>query len=304
MARIALVTAVESRSHDADLPLLQPACAAAGLDAHVVGWDDPSVSWRRFDAAVLRSPWNYMERLPAFLDWCARVDRRTRLLNPLSVVRWNTDKHYLADLAARGVPVVPTRFVEPGADPAQALEDFLAAHRCEEFVVKPAVGAGSRDTRRHARAGAAEAIAHLARLVDAGRSAMLQPYQHAVDTRGETALLYFGGEFSHAVRKAALLERDGTARSHTGAPEVIQPSAPGADERALADRILGIVAAHPALDGPLAYARVDLVPGEDGRPRLLELELCEPALFFSHAPGSAERFATRLASLVRDHTRP
>lgn len=193
MARIALVTAVESRSHDADLPLLQPACAAAGLDAHVVGWDDPSVSWRRFDAAVLRSPWNYMERLPAFLDWCARVDRRTRLLNPLSVVRWNTDKHYLADLAARGVPVVPTRFVEPGADPAQALEDFLAAHRCEEFVVKPAVSAGSRDTRRHARAGAAEAIAHLARLVDAGRSAMLQPYQHAVDTRGETALLYFRG---------------------------------------------------------------------------------------------------------------
>lgn len=304
MPRIALVTAVDSLSRDTDLPLLQPACAAAGLEAHVVAWDDPSVSWRRFDAAVLRSPWNYMERLPAFLDWCAHVDRCTRLLNPLPVVRWNTDKHYLADLAARGVAVVATRFVEPGDAADAALEGLLRAFACDEFVVKPAVSAGSRDTRRYGRDRTSAATDHLARLLAAGRSAMLQPYQRAVDTRGETALLYFGGEYSHAIRKAALLEPDGTAKSHSSAPEAIQPCTPAEDERALADRILAIVAAHPSSDGPLAYARVDLVPGEDGRPQLLELELCEPSLFVTHAPGSAERFAVRLAALLRDQTRP
>ncbi|HZH44644.1 MAG TPA: hypothetical protein VEY50_11240 [Lysobacter sp.] len=298
MLRIALVTAVESRAHDTDLPLLAPACAAAGLAAEVIAWDDPSVSWGRFDAVVLRSPWNYMERLPAFLDWCTRVDRASRLLNPLPVVRWNTDKHYLADLAAREVPVVPTRFVEPDAEPLPALEAFLATFDCAEFVVKPAVSAGSRDTHRYGREQTFLAANHLGRLLTAGRSAMLQPYLPAVDTHGETALLYFAGDYSHAIRKAALLERDGTARSHTAAPDVIRPCEPTEDERALAERILAIVAAHPALGGMLAYARVDLVRGDDGKPRLLELELCEPALFVTHAPGSAERFAARLAALL------
>lgn len=300
MPLIALVTAIESRAHDDDLPALAAACAAAGVDAHVLAWDDPTVSWARFDAAVLRSPWNYMERLHDFLAWCARVDRRTRLLNPLSVVRWNTDKHYLADLAVRGVPVVPTRFVEPDEDAdaavAAALAEFAEAY---EIVVKPSVSAGSRDTRRHPRRRPQAIAAHVRRLLEARRSVMLQPYLSAIDARGETALLYFAGAYSHAVRKAALLEADGAARSHTSAPEVIRAHEPASEERALADRVLAIVAAHPALEGPLAYARVDLIPGDDGAPRLLELELCEPALFVRHAPGSAERFADAVAALLR-----
>ena len=117
-----------------------------------MAWDDPTVNWGRFDTVLLRSPWDYTERLPEFLAWAERVDRATLLLNPLNVVRWNTDKHYLADLAAVGIPTVPTTFVEPDAEPMEALSRFLEAFAdVDEFVVKPTVSAGSRDTQRYRR---------------------------------------------------------------------------------------------------------------------------------------------------------
>ena len=177
MTRIAFVTAIASLSRDEDMPLLLAASAAAGLVAEVRAWDDPTVSWRRYDRIVLRSPWDYHTRLGEFLDWCGRAEIAPRLLNALDVVRWNTDKHYLADLEAAGVPVVPTRFVEPGADPLASLDAALAAFAgAGEWVVKPTVSAGSADTRRYARDEIPAAADHLGRLLDAGRSAMLQPY--------------------------------------------------------------------------------------------------------------------------------
>src|SRR5688572_19748652 len=113
MPRLALVTAIAAAGLDDDLTPLLDACTRAGIDTQVRAWDDPSVAWGRFDAVLLRSPWDYTERLPDFLDWCTRVTGQSRLLNPLPVVSWNTDKHYLADLLAHGVAVVSTGFVEP-----------------------------------------------------------------------------------------------------------------------------------------------------------------------------------------------
>src|SRR5687767_1634985 len=141
MKTLALVTAVTATGHDDDLAPLLEACAQAGLLARAIAWDDATVSWRRFDAVLLRSPWDYTERLVEFLGWCDHVQQSTRLLNPHSVVRWNTDKHYLAELEAAGMPVVPTVFVEPEAEPLEALQAFLAGEAAEEFVVKPAVSA-------------------------------------------------------------------------------------------------------------------------------------------------------------------
>ena len=107
---------------------------------------------------------------------------------PAAVVRWNTDKHYLVDLAARGIPVVPSTFVEPGMPPLPTLQAFLAAQaQADEFVVKPAVGAGSRDAQRYARSQESAAANHVARLLDGGRSVLLQPYLASVDRDGETA---------------------------------------------------------------------------------------------------------------------
>jgi len=296
MPTIALATAVASTGHDADLPPLLQACAAAGMGAEVRAWDDQTVSWSRFDAVLLRSPWDYTERLAEFLQWCTHVSAQSMLLNPLPVVRWNTDKHYLLQLAAQGVAVVPSTFVEPGMQPLPALDAFLAGSEAtgaavvDQFVVKPAVGAGSCDARRYARGQESAAANHIARLLDAGRSVLLQPYLPAIDRDGETALVHFNGSFSHAVRKAPLLQPDGVATSHVATPDVITARTPAADELALAALVLDATSALLDLAAPLSYARVDLIRDTDGAPRLLELELCEPALFFDHAPGSAERF--------------
>ena len=117
MRTVALVTAVAATGHDDDLVPLLDACADAGLHARAVAWDDPTVNWGRFDTVLLRSPWDYTERLPEFLAWAERVDRATLLLNPLNVVRWNTDKHYLADLAAVGIPRCRPRSWSPMPSP-------------------------------------------------------------------------------------------------------------------------------------------------------------------------------------------
>lgn len=302
MKTLALVTAIAATGHDDDLAPLLDACAKVGVHARAVAWDDPTISWRQFDAALLRSPWDYTERLPEFLAWCDRLDQHIPLLNPVHVVRWNTDKHYLSDLMTTGVPVVATTFVEPDAEPLLALQAFLAVDSAPEFVVKPAISAGARDTQRYSRAQEFAAGNHIARLLDQGRSAMLQPYLAAVDNIGETALIYFDGRFSHAIRKGALLQRDAAATDTPFAAGDITSHEATPSELTLADRVLAAASRLLQLGEPLSYARVDLIRDDEGHPRLLELELTEPSLFFAQSPGSAERFAAILADRLGSGT--
>jgi O-ureido-D-serine cyclo-ligase len=293
---VALVTAREARGLDEDLPPLEAALQAAGLQTRVVDWDDPGVRWASFGLALLRSTWDYTDRLGEFLAWVDSAAAVTTLLNPPRVVRWNTDKHYLSELARAGVPVVPSSFIEPGETAELGLKALLARHESAEFVVKPAVGAGSRDTQRHLRSELPGAIAHAQRLLAAQRSVLLQPYLERVDTDGETALMFFAGRFSHAIRKGPLLPRGSSASPAIGlfAPEKITPRLPGADELRVAEQVL---AALP-FGAPL-YARIDLIRDNTGAPVLLELELTEPSLFFAYATGSAERFS---AAVVQQAT--
>jgi O-ureido-D-serine cyclo-ligase len=171
-------------------------------------------------------------------------------VNPLEVVRWNTDKRYLVELARAGVPVVPTRFVSPGADAAAELERFLAggdsftggrSHEFTDYVVKPAIGAASRDAARYARTGRAQGLAHLTRLLEAGREAMLQPYQEHVDTHGETAVMFFDGTLSHAVRKEPQLRAGAGPVSRLFALEQITPREIDAEERRAAERLAAAI---------------------------------------------------------------
>ncbi len=295
MPRIAITSAIAATGRDDDQIPLLAACANAGFDAQVVAWDDPTVSWARYDVVLLRSTWDYTERLAPFLAWCQRMSRVTTLLNPWPVLRWNTDKHYLADLAQAGVPIVPSTFVETSHEPLPALHAFCAAYPgSDEFVVKPAVGAGSRDTQRYARDQEFAAANHIGRLLDAGRSVLLQPYLTSVDHDGETALMYFDGHFSHAIRKGPLLRKDNGATDALFAPEAITARVPGDDERDLAERVLAAMTKTLGLASPLAYARIDLIRDASGTPCLLELELCEPSLFFAHGKGSAACFVDAL----------
>jgi glutathione synthase/RimK-type ligase-like ATP-grasp enzyme len=288
---VALVSARAAHALDEDLPILITAFAAAGAQAEIADWDDPDVDWGRFDLALLRSAWDYTERLPQFLAWVERTAALTALLNPVTVVRWNSDKHYLQTLGRAGLPVVPTSFVEVGIDPRPVLAEFLARHACTEVVVKPAVGAGSRDARRHARSATEEILAHIRPLLAAGRSMMLQPYLDGVDRDGETALMFIDGRFSHAIRKGPLLPAGAPATTALFAAEDIRTRVPGADELAVAERVM---AQLPF--GPLLYGRIDLIRDEGGRPCVLELELTEPSLYVSYEPASAERLVTAALS--------
>jgi glutathione synthase/RimK-type ligase-like ATP-grasp enzyme len=285
LRRIALVTAQEARALDQDLLPLANALHHAGVEAHIVSWDEAQ-DWSQFNMLLLRSTWDYMSRLEEFLSWAERAARAAPLVNSLPLVRWNIDKHYLGVLAQAGVPVVPTTFLEPGADVAAALEHFLARTEGSEFVVKPAIGVGSRDAQRHHRDARSLAVAHARRLLTAGRSALLQPYLSRVDEEGEAALIFFGGEFSHSIRKGALLQPGGGATAALFAPEMISPRVAAADELQLARQALAAVPFAMPL-----YARVDLIRDVRGQPLLLELELIEPSLFFAQAPQAAARFA-------------
>ena len=291
MTRVALVTAAAARNLDEDLVPLDVALRETGVDASIVDWDDASIDWSLFDLTVLRSTWDYSTRLSEFLAWIDRIAPATTLLNPQDVVRWNTDKHYLAQLANAGVPTVPSTFVEPGDDVRSSLDAFLARSG-DEFVVKPSVGAGSRDAQRYASSESDAALAHAKRLLDANRSVLLQPYLGRVDAYGETALMFFEGRFSHAIRKGPLLRRgEGPTRALFAAEHITTREA-SADEIAVAEQTLAAI----PFAKPLLYARVDLIHDDVGAPCVLELELSEPSLFFAQAPGSAERFAQAIAA--------
>jgi len=277
--RVAVATAADVRERDEDWVPFRDALAAAGAQPELVAWDDPGVGWGAFDRVVVRSTWDYyLGRRDEFLAWAAAVAARTHLANPPAVLRWNTDKRYLAELAAAGLPVVPTAFAGPGED--------VVLPDAEEVVVKPTVSAGSRDTARHRDRDAARD--HVRRLQAAGRTAMVQPYLPAVDDAGESALVFLAGRYSHAVRKGPLLAPGGASSDALWAEEDIRPRDPAPAELAVAEQVLDAV---PFRRGDLLYARVDLLPGPDGAPTLLELELTEPSLFLATAPGAAGRLA-------------
>ncbi|GAB1646140.1 ATP-grasp domain-containing protein [Krasilnikovia sp. MM14-A1259] len=282
-SRVALVTSDHFPDLYADDHPLRAALRARGVAVDAVCWDDPAADWAAYDLAVLRSTWDYPPRRDAFVAWAGSVPR---LANPADIVAWNTDKHYLRDLAEAGVPVTPTRFVEPG--------EAWTAPAAGEWVVKPAISIGSRDSGRYRLPEQSElAQAHVARLGAAGRTAMVQPYLAAVDTVGETAVLCTPDKtgalrYSHAVRKDALLHGPDAGSDPSAYRQEISSREAGEAELAVAALAL---AAIPGGADRLLYARVDLIPGPDGRPLLVELELTEPSLFLLYDDGAADRLA-------------
>lgn len=280
MTRIALATCAEVPELDDEGRLLLAALRERGTQTEPVVWD-ADADWGGFDLVVVRATWDYAERIEEFLAWADHVAGVSRLLNPAPVLRWNTDKRYLADLEAAGVPIVPTQFLAPGEQTGHRFEDV-------EHVVKPVVSAGSRGALRLAPHEVDRSRSHVASLLDEGRPAMVQPYLHEVDEHGETALLYLDGAFSHAMRKGPLLTPGMDLVGDLFLQEEMSPREPSDAERELADAVLASVPA--GLGEDLLYARVDLLPSPDG-PRLLELELAEPSLFLDHHLPSVDLFA-------------
>jgi len=282
-ATVALVTCAELPDLDPDDRLLLDPLAGQGIQVSAAVWDDPDVDWASFDLVVLRSTWDYARRRDDFVAWASAVPT---LVNPADVVAWNTDKRYLRELAAAGVPVVATSWVEP--------RDAWAPPADGEWVIKPAVSAGSKDTGRYDLADPAHlelAATHVARLQAAGRLVMIQPYLPAVDSYGETAVLYLDGAYSHSIRKGPLLVGPDLGEAGLYKEETVTARLPTPAELKVAEAALAAVPGG----NRLLYARIDMIPGLDGEPLLVELELTEPSLFLATAPGAAERLSTAIA---------
>ncbi|HEY2769601.1 MAG TPA: hypothetical protein VGI87_03495 [Solirubrobacteraceae bacterium] len=276
-ARLAIATCSAFPQLPEDEPLLLDELRTRGVPAEPVVWDSPGIHWGGYELVVIRSTWDYVAQRERFLAWAESLPR---VLNAPEVLRWNTDKRYLADVPG----AIPTQFVVDGEDWAPP---------AAEFVVKPSVSAGARDAARYSEADTARARAHVEQLVAGGRTAMVQPYLSSVDARGETALLYFGGRYSHAIRKGPLLVSGADPGEQLYANEHVTTRQPDPDELAAGDRVLD---ALPFPRSELLYARVDLIRGPEGEPRLIELELTEPSLFLSHGEGAAGRLAEEIVA--------
>ena len=295
MPEVCFVTCARLPDLDADDRLALEPLATLGCQVTGAVWDDPQVDWERFDVTVLRSTWDYTDRRDDFVRWAQSVPR---LLNPAHVVTWNTDKLYLEELAKAGVRTLPTAWITYG--------DEITLPNGGEYVVKPSVGAGSIDADRYdfgdaqARARAAE---HVSRLVARGYTVMVQPFAAAIETLGEAGVILIDGEFSHTIRKGSMLgtslkEVDGLFKE-----ERIEAAHASAKEMELARAAVDAAVRIMELDEPLLYARVDMVPDDQGRPTLMELELTEPSLFMITTPGSETRFATAVANRAKHRGR-
>ena len=288
---IAIVTCAAFADLDPDDQLLLPALSSRGMNFEITVWDDPTVQWDRFDLVLIRSTWDYSPRRNEFMEWLKKVSAITTLMNPVDVIFWSSDKHYLNDLANAGVPTVPTSFFEIG--------DVLILPKAQ-FVIKPSISAGSRDTYRLSADKHDEALEAMESIHASGRSVMIQPYLKSVDTSAETALIFIAGVFSHAIRKGPLLQLDNAAQEFHGGLFIKEEIA----ARTATPAQLKV--AHQALtiapQGWL-YARVDLIDDDQGNPVVLELEMVEPSLFFEVdsdiATGAPGRLAQAIAQLCQ-----
>lgn len=279
---ITLLTEVRHPDLTSDDRLLRGALEARGATVRAAIWNDPAVDWSASAVTVFRSTWDYFHHIREFAEWLDVVELQTRLVNDGKTVRWNMHKGYLRDLAERGVPIVPTLFVDHGdhfdLSPPQAPGEW------SDVVIKPCVSGSSFGAARFdLRTATAEAQSHLQSLV-AVRDTMVQPYLAAVETERERSLIFFDGSYSHAIRKTPF-----TAWS-AGATDLRHDAS--AEEIAFGRGVLGVLDTMPA------YARVDIVPA-DGSPLLMELEVIEPSLFFDALPGSEDALAEILLRDVR-----
>lgn len=274
MRRVAIAT---SRSDDVNLDpdaeLLLQALNQVGVEGSMCAWDDDSVNWSDFELTIIRSTWDYTRDREGFLTWARGVER---LLNPYSIIEYSTDKHYLADLAARSHHIVPSTFCDVGDE---------SAFPKGRFVVKPTVGAGSIDAEQYGVDDHDLARAHVRRLHAGGRDAMIQPYVSSIDDDGERAMVFIDGTFSHAMTKGAMLNTAPDDRDALFRREQMSVANAELDAVAFAEAVL-----DEAEFRGILYGRVDLVRMSEGW-AIMELELVEPSLFLAYDDWAARRLA-------------
>lgn len=284
--RVRLVTwdrALPDGDYDS-VPLLG-ALRRRNVSAEIRSWTDRTVDWSDAYITVIRSTWDYHERLDAFLDWARRTASVTALFNPPDLLRWNTDKRYLLDLERAGVDVVPTVAIERAE--TTSIASAVRQYGWSDVVLKPAVSLDGHGVHRFTAGSDSMSLA-IDALADAG-PVILQPFMQRIVRDGEVSLAFIAGAFSHAVRKRPA---HGDFRVQERLGGSVEAAEPPAGSTVFGQRVLATLPVVPL------YARIDLIGSDDAPFLLTELELVEPSLFLATDPEAADRFAAAIERLL------
>ncbi len=261
--------------------------ALHSLDLKVTrkSWTDKSFNWASAEFALFRTTWDYFNNYEAFKNWLNITQHKTTFINPIELVRWNMDKHYLQDLKNKNIHIVETHFIEKGN------KDSLASH-CKkiihtEFILKPAVSGTARHTYKLTEQNLSVHESIFKELIS-NEAMLLQPFQKNIVEEGEVAMMVIGGRFTHAVLKKV---KPGDFRVQDDFGGTLHDYNPSPDEIEFAER-----AVAACLPLPL-YARVDIVTDNQNLPAIMELELIEPEMWFRRNPIAAERLAEVIKKL-------
>ena len=273
--KIAYVSCQNLPEPDIDeIPLVE-GLKSAGHDASVAGWDDEAVDWASFDAILIRATWNYAWHLDAFRAWIARANEQTALINPIETLEWNLHKGYLRELERAGIPIIPTAFFDQCA--SVSIMELCESRGWSRIVIKPTVSAGSFGTRAFdlCKGEAPAAQAFFDEMI-AQREMMIQRFIPSVESVGETALIVIDGQLTHAIEKRPRFDDQDE--------EVYLRDSISDEMRDIATKVID------AANKAHLYARVDVIPDDDGSLMLSELEMLEPSLFFPYSERAVEVF--------------
>ena len=253
---------------DLDIPFAIKAAEQLEIDLVFANWNDKSIAWESFDAAVIRSAWDYVPVRDEFLQFSKNVETKTKLFNSCEVMKWNTNKTYLSILENKGVPIIPTKFANNLDEALPAIR--WAFEKAPAVAIKPTVGAGARLAGKASTE--VEAIDYVKKILEAKRTVIIQPYILSVDDEGEKAIIVINGEISHAAKKVPALTKGG----HGDAAGQLEITT---EMRDIVKNISNAVSEW----NDLLFARIDVVRmGE--KLVLMELELTEPWLFMQFRP--------------------
>lgn len=258
---------------------LKNALEAKGLKVKRTYWDHPTYDWSNTKAVVFRTIWDYFERFDEFWPWLESIKEKTILINPFSLIKWNIDKHYLRDLAQKGIQIVPTHFVDKGN--WQGLKEVCEINHWKNIVIKPAISGAAFHTYKILDAEISEKEELFKQLVTE-RDMLVQEYQETITTLGEASLMVFNGKYTHAILKKA---KSGDFRVQDDFGGTVHPYYPSEKEIAFAEKVFAACNPMPA------YGRADIIWDALGNIYLSELEIVEPELWVRNNPASANDFA-------------
>lgn len=283
MPTVALVTSSIARTHEGfrvlherSMEALSNAFHLIGRETKIVEWHNPSVDWSIFESALVTTAWDYSDDLEKFLDMMSSVSKKTTLFNEIGSMQWNAEKNYLFELEKEGTPIIPTKFIPHLT--VEAAEDCFDLFSTDDLVLKPMVGAAGHGQFRLKRTSRTSSIS----TASSEHGWLVQPFQDSILTEGELSLVYFGGIFSHAIRKCP---RKGEYRVQTEYGGTDQKAAVTKEAGEIAEKILSLLPVIPL------FGRVDLVRLNSGELGIMECEFIEPYLYPEYCPDFAKTFS-------------